>query len=142
MSANGGGANETPPTSFRAERRIGSDGRFYPAEHTEQEEDSFYLSMATKTSKAAYATATGKVFRLRTLIINNPGKKKTITLSNGSGLSFSKLRIAVASAAGPTTMTGIKGIVFTSTVYVQATSFSAGLSVVMAGELGPNEPGM
>jgi len=120
---------------------IGSDGLLYPLEKTTQEETSAYLSMATAASAIVYDVPTGKQFRIRTILFANVigGTGKTLWLTNGSGLSYTKIPIVCGSTVGQVFLNDIKGLVFDSDIYVQASSFSNGMALMVAGELESKE---
>lgn len=118
---------------------VGSDGKLYPMEKTTQEETSYFLSMATKGSTRVGDVPTGKQLRVRTILFTNATKHKKLWLNNGSGLSYTKLTLGVASSTSQVSLTDLKGIVFDSDIYIVASSFSAGMSIMVAGELDPKE---
>jgi hypothetical protein len=136
--------NENPPILKIIQMQMGSDGKLYTAEKHTQEEDSSYLSFATAASSLIRSATTGKSFRVRTIVACNNlgGVDKTLKLTDGSGVTYTKIKLVVGSGINNNflQMEDIKGLVFDSGIYVIASSFSTGMSLFIGGEIEPNEP--
>lgn len=135
--------NENPPMMHVVQYEMGPDGKLYTKEHSRQMEASSYLSMATAGSAIIRAATTGKRFRVRTIVVCNAlaGTDKTVRLTDGSGLTYTKIKLYVGSGANNSmvSLENIQGLYFSSGIYVQASSFSTGMSVFIGGEVEPKE---
>ena len=128
--------NDSPEIIVVRQQERGHDGKFYFHPNNEY---SFYLSAATGASSAIGTLPAGKKFKLRTVVANNTSAGPvTVILTNGSGLSYTKMRFAIGTAASKE-LTNIKGIVFDDDPYLQLDTFATGLGIALGGELDPDE---
>lgn len=128
--------NDSPEIIVVRQQERGHDGKFYFHPNNEY---SFYLSAATGESAAIGTLPAGKKFKLRTVVANNPSAGPvTVILTNGSGLSYTKMRFAIGTAASKE-LTNIKGIVFDDDPYLQLDTFTTSLGIALGGELDPDE---
>jgi hypothetical protein len=131
--------NDSPEIHVVRIQELGHDGKFYTREKTTQEEYSFYLSAATNGSQLAGTIPTGKKFRVRTIVANNQEITRVLfTLTNGSGLTYTKAQIKVASSTSKE-LTNIQGLVFDDDIYMLLTTFATGTNIFIGGELDPDE---
>jgi endoglucanase Acf2 len=128
--------NDSPEIIVVRQQERGHDGKFYFHPNNEY---SFYLSAATGASAVIGTLPTGKKFKLRTVVANNTSAGPvTVILTNGSGLSYTKMQFALGTAASKE-LTNIKGIVFDDDPYLQLNTFATGLGIALGGELDPDE---
>lgn len=128
--------NDSPEIIVVRQQERGHDGKFYFHPNNEY---SFYLSAATDASSAVGTIPAGKKFKLRTVVVSNTSAGPvTVILTNGSGLSYTKMRFAIGTAASKE-LTNIKGIVFDDDPYLQLDTFATSLGIALGGELDPDE---
>jgi len=128
--------NDSPEIIVVRQQERGHDGKFYFHPNNEY---SFYLSAATQASAVIGTLPTGKKFKLRTVIVSNlPAKRATVTLTNGSGLSFTKMQLVVGSSTSKE-LTDIKGLVFDDDPYLVLDTFATSIGIFLGGELDPDE---
>lgn len=128
--------NDSPEIIVVRQQERGHDGKFY---YSPNNEYSFYLSAATDASSVIGTVPTGKKFKLRTVVAHNTSAGPvSVILTNGSGLSYTKMRFALGTAASKE-LTNIKGIVFDDDPYLQLDTFATALGIALGGELDPDE---
>ncbi|MCK9598954.1 MAG: hypothetical protein M0R06_07945 [Sphaerochaeta sp.] len=128
--------NDSPEIIVVRQQERGHDGKFYFHPNNEY---GYYLSASSQGSTSIGTLPTGKKFKLRTVIVNNStAKPVTVTLTNGSGLTYTKAQFIVGTAASKE-LTDIKGLVFDDDPYLQLDTFATSIGIFLGGELDPDE---
>jgi endoglucanase Acf2 len=128
--------NDSPEIIVVRQQERGHDGKFYFHPNNEY---GFYFSATSVGSSKIGTLPAGKKFKLRTVIVHNASVQPvTVILTNGSSLSYTKMRFALGTAVSKE-LTGIKGIVFDDDPYLQLDTFASALDITLGGELDPDE---
>lgn len=106
-------------------------------------EDGAFKYASTTGSVLAYTLSAGKTFHLRNLVATGSGVSAlTVTVHSGSVSSTSTNLLVAKVASGATvptiSLTGLKGIKSTSSVYVKCSRKNVSISI--GGVLNPNAP--
>jgi len=133
-------SNEAPGIIVVRKQQLGSDGKWYSEHNDRQEDFSLYLSGATQGSSKIGTVPTGKKFHCQTIIFHNLANIKCeVVLTNGSGVSFTKMKFMAASYASHELM-NVKGLVFDDDCpYWQLNTLVTASSMFLGGYLDADE---
>lgn len=128
--------NDSPEIIVVRQQERGHDGKFYFHPNNEY---SFYLSAATGASSIIGTLPAGKKFKVRTIVATSTALPVVMILTNGSGLSYTKLVFAADETGVSKVITDVKGLVFDDDPYLMLSTFATAVGIFLGGELDPDE---
>lgn len=128
--------NDSPEIIVVRQQERGHDGKFYFHPNNEY---SFYLSAATGASSIIGTLPAGKKFKVRTIVATSTALPVVMILTNGSGLSYTKLVFAADGTGVSKVITDVKGLVFDDDPYLMLSTFATAVGIFLGGELDPDE---